>query len=245
VAHDGARLGGEGEEPALGVHLGAVGPHGGDLRGQVRGGVDVNVDLAVGTPNGSGPPCSATAKGLAPCGGVVDSCRAAACRALCGTTAARTRCTVHAVPSSGVGARVGRGIDSGQGDLVGADVIGMAVAAVLVVGDHDLAYQQRPERFDYHLTDKGRGLTPVIAHLLWWGDRYYPEPAGPPRLLRHRDCGGPVEPRFFCGDCQTELTAGNIAAQPGPGLSAHSLTRDHDTTSRSSAAVSLSLTPPA
>jgi DNA-binding HxlR family transcriptional regulator len=105
------------------------------------------------------------------------------------------------------------------------------------------AYQQRPERFAYHLTDKGRGLTPVIAHLLWWGDRYYPEPAGAPRLLQHRDCGGPVEPRFFCGDCQTELTAGDIVTQPGPGLSAHSRTRDHDTTSPSSAAVFL--TPPA
>jgi len=103
-------------------------------------------------------------------------------------------------------------------------------------------YQQRPERFDYDLTDKGRALTPVIAHLLWWGDHYYPEPAGPPRLLQHRDCGGPVEPRFFCGQCQAELTAVDIVAQPGPGLSAHSLTRDHGTTSRSGAAGSL--TPP-
>ncbi|CAN5376211.1 helix-turn-helix domain-containing protein [soil metagenome] len=86
------------------------------------------------------------------------------------------------------------------------------------------AYQQRPERFDYHLTDKGRALTPVIAHLLWWGDNYYPEPAGPPRLLQHRDCGGPVEPRFICADCQVQLTAGDIAAQPGPGSSARPLT---------------------
>jgi len=103
------------------------------------------------------------------------------------------------------------------------------------------AYQQRPERFAYHLTDKGRGLTPVIAHLLWWGDRYYPEPAGQPRLLRHRDCGGPVESRFVCGDCQAELTAGDIVAQPGPGLSARPLTRDHYSTSHSTAG---SLTPP-
>ncbi len=81
------------------------------------------------------------------------------------------------------------------------------------------AYQQRPERFEYHLTDKGRALVPVIAHLLWWGDRYYLEPAGPPRLLRHRDCGGPVQPTFTCGDCGTQLTPGEIVAVPGPGLS--------------------------
>ena len=77
-------------------------------------------------------------------------------------------------------------------------------------------YQQRPERFAYHVTDKGRALTPVIAHLLWWGDTYYPEPAGPPRLLLHRGCGGPVQPHFSCGNCGTELRASDIATAPGP-----------------------------
>jgi len=89
------------------------------------------------------------------------------------------------------------------------------------------AYLQRPERFEYRLTDKGRALLPVIAHLLWWGDRYYPEPAGPPRLLLHRDCGGPVRPAFICGDCGSELTSGDVATEPGPGLSAHPLCRNH------------------
>ena len=79
-----------------------------------------------------------------------------------------------------------------------------------------VAYQQRPERFGYHLTEKGRALLPVIAHLLWWGDTYYPEPAGPPRLLLHNDCGGPVRPHFSCGDCGAELHAGDIATAPGP-----------------------------
>ena len=78
------------------------------------------------------------------------------------------------------------------------------------------AYQQRPERFAYHLTAKGRALTPVIAHLLWWGDTYYPEPAGPPRLLLHRTCGGPVRPHFTCGDCGVELEEGDVVSQPGP-----------------------------
>jgi len=82
------------------------------------------------------------------------------------------------------------------------------------------AYQQRPERFAYHLTDKGRALVPVIAHLLWWGDRYYPEPAGPARLLRHRACGGPVQPAFTCGECAVELASGDIVTDPGPGWSA-------------------------
>ncbi|MGW4528015.1 winged helix-turn-helix transcriptional regulator [Amycolatopsis sp. NPDC004378] len=79
------------------------------------------------------------------------------------------------------------------------------------------AYQQRPERFAYHLTDKGQALAPVIAHLLWWGDAYYPEPAGPPRLLRHHGCGGPVEAHFTCGKCGSDLSANDVDSEPGPG----------------------------
>ncbi|MBA2694734.1 MAG: helix-turn-helix transcriptional regulator [Actinobacteria bacterium] len=80
------------------------------------------------------------------------------------------------------------------------------------------AYQHRPERFAYTLTVKGQALTPVIAQLLTWGDRYYPEPDGPPRLLLHRDCGGPAQPTFTCGRCQVELAPGDIATGPGPSL---------------------------
>lgn len=82
------------------------------------------------------------------------------------------------------------------------------------------AYQQRPARFAYHLTAKGRALTPVIAHLLWWGDTYYPEPGGPPRLLLHRTCGGPVEHHFTCGACGSTVTAADITTRPGPGAAA-------------------------
>jgi DNA-binding HxlR family transcriptional regulator len=79
-------------------------------------------------------------------------------------------------------------------------------------------YQQRPERFEYHLTAKGRHLTPVIAQLMWWGDRYYPEPAGPPRLLVHEGCGGLVHAAYRCGECQAELSPGEVGTRPGPGL---------------------------
>ncbi|WP_392544412.1 winged helix-turn-helix transcriptional regulator [Oryzobacter telluris] len=80
------------------------------------------------------------------------------------------------------------------------------------------AYQERPARFEYDLTDKGRDLLPVIAHLMWWGDRHYPEPAGPPRVLRHRGCGGDVEHDFTCGRCHEALAGGDVVAEPGPGM---------------------------
>jgi DNA-binding HxlR family transcriptional regulator len=79
-------------------------------------------------------------------------------------------------------------------------------------------YQRRPERYAYHLTDKGRQLTPVIAQLMWWGDRHYPEPGGPPRLLVHAGCGSGVEATYRCTGCHTELGPDEVVAVPGPGL---------------------------
>jgi DNA-binding HxlR family transcriptional regulator len=36
-----------------------------------------------------------------------------------------------------------------------------------------------PERFEYRLAEKGRGLQPVLLAMLAWGDRYTAGPAGP------------------------------------------------------------------
>ena len=80
-----------------------------------------------------------------------------------------------------------------------------------------VAYAERPVRHAYQLTEKGAALTPVIAHLLWWGDAYYPEPAGPPRLLLHKDCGGQVSARLGCQTCGAVLGPGEIETRPGPG----------------------------
>jgi DNA-binding HxlR family transcriptional regulator len=71
-------------------------------------------------------------------------------------------------------------------------------------------YQTKPDRFEYHLTDKGRALQPVIAHLLLWGDRYYAEPDGPPLLLEHRDCGGHPQDQLRCDRCDQALTAQDV-----------------------------------
>src|SRR5919198_800765 len=49
-------------------------------------------------------------------------------------------------------------------------------------------YQERPERFEYRLTEKGVDLWPVLVTLLQYGDRHY-APDGPPMLLTHRGSG--------------------------------------------------------
>jgi DNA-binding HxlR family transcriptional regulator len=82
-------------------------------------------------------------------------------------------------------------------------------------------YQQRPERHEYLLTEKGRGLWRVLAHLLMWGDEHYTDAAGPPRLLRHRGCGGRLDYSLRCKKCGVEVTdSRDVHIAPGPGLRA-------------------------
>jgi DNA-binding HxlR family transcriptional regulator len=81
-------------------------------------------------------------------------------------------------------------------------------------------YQERPERFEYRLTEKGIDLWPVIVSLVQFGDRYY-APDGPPLVMTHKGCGGAVDAHRTCDRCQARLTARDVVAQPGPG--AHAL----------------------
>jgi DNA-binding HxlR family transcriptional regulator len=77
-------------------------------------------------------------------------------------------------------------------------------------------YQERPPRYEYRLTEKGRDLGPVTMALVKWGDRYLAED-GPPRLILHRGCGGEVTERLTCSRCGAELTVRDVETRPGPG----------------------------
>ena len=61
-------------------------------------------------------------------------------------------------------------------------------------------YQERPERWEYRLTQEGRDLFPLIAALMAWGDRWLSGNEGPPEILTHR-CGARLEPVVRCGSC--------------------------------------------
>jgi DNA-binding HxlR family transcriptional regulator len=76
-------------------------------------------------------------------------------------------------------------------------------------------YRERPERFEYRLTEKGIDLWPVMVSLMKWGDRYA-APDGPPTLILHRYCGGDVDERFRCSKCGADVDARSAEATPGP-----------------------------
>ena len=77
-------------------------------------------------------------------------------------------------------------------------------------------YQERPERYEYVLTERGKGLLPVILGLMEWGDGNL-APDGPPALARHAGCGGPVEAGAVCGDCGQRVGADDVEWHFGPG----------------------------
>jgi DNA-binding HxlR family transcriptional regulator len=78
-------------------------------------------------------------------------------------------------------------------------------------------YQERPERFEYRLTDKGLDLWPVLISLISWGDRHAAS-SGPPVLIEHRDCGGRVNDRRICEACGALLGPRDVTARRGPAL---------------------------
>jgi len=51
-------------------------------------------------------------------------------------------------------------------------------------------YSERPERFEYRLTDKGLELNLALTGLRQWGDKYLSK--RPPRVLRRKSDGKPV-----------------------------------------------------
>jgi hypothetical protein len=84
---------------------------------------------------------------------------------------------------------------------------------------------ERRGRPKYILTDKRRELAPALLVLMKWGDRYYPEPGGPPKLTLHAGCGGNIGADLRCDRCGKPFTPGDIEFLPGPGAASGRSTR--------------------
>ena len=79
-------------------------------------------------------------------------------------------------------------------------------------------YQQRPTRYEYLLTEKGRELFPILAAINRWGDRWLTSESGPPVVLRHTSCGHDTEAVVVCAHCHEPLRAEHITPRLGPGF---------------------------
>jgi DNA-binding HxlR family transcriptional regulator len=79
-------------------------------------------------------------------------------------------------------------------------------------------YSERPERYEYFLTEKGLDLWPVMISLMHWGDKYEPHPGGPPSIVVHKECGGEIDDRRICTKCGEKLDVRDARAIDGPGI---------------------------
>jgi DNA-binding HxlR family transcriptional regulator len=77
-------------------------------------------------------------------------------------------------------------------------------------------YSDRPARYDYRLTEKGRDLWPVLTAMRQWGDRYA-APDGPPVRVMHKACGQFADAVMVCSACGEKLQSTGLRTVPGPG----------------------------
>jgi DNA-binding HxlR family transcriptional regulator len=75
-------------------------------------------------------------------------------------------------------------------------------------------YSERPARFEYRLTDKGRELNVALTALRQWGDKHLSEK--PPTLLRRKNDKKPVIAALVPKGAEV-LRPNEVEVVPGPG----------------------------
>lgn len=75
-------------------------------------------------------------------------------------------------------------------------------------------YQQRPERFEYRLSESGLELYPVFLAMKAWGDTWLGDEA-PRVVLRHNRCGHVCEPAMTCDHCGKPVHAREMSFDVG------------------------------
>lgn len=72
-------------------------------------------------------------------------------------------------------------------------------------------YQERPQRYDYRLTEAGVDLYPVLVALMSWGASHL---GGSTLTLEHKGCGATVVPHLACPACGEQVGARDMRAVP-------------------------------
>ena len=75
-------------------------------------------------------------------------------------------------------------------------------------------YADKPPRFEYRLTEKGKDLLPVILTMMKWGNKWTHESEHAPVTLTHTKCGHETEPVVVCSHCGEELVRKELRVHP-------------------------------
>ena len=72
-------------------------------------------------------------------------------------------------------------------------------------------YFERPLRYEYRLTEKGRDLWPIVIALKTWGDKWFDDGASQ-ITLTHTTCGHQTTPYLVCSHCEQPIEA--VTSEP-------------------------------
>lgn len=81
----------------------------------------------------------------------------------------------------------------------------------------ELSYSDTSSRVEYKLTRAGIDLYPTFMALMQFGDRWLPDPDGPPLKLVHEECDCVSKPFVSCSCCHERVTAKRVVYRDGPG----------------------------
>ncbi|MEV3860873.1 helix-turn-helix domain-containing protein [Streptomyces sp. NPDC050095] len=93
-------------------------------------------------------------------------------------------------------------------DILATRLKRLAEAGIL----EKVAYQDRPQRFEYRPTRAGLELEPVLMTLMAWGDRHLRD-GDRPMVVEHK-CGHDLRPVVTCGACGEEVHHSDLTAHP-------------------------------
>lgn len=76
-------------------------------------------------------------------------------------------------------------------------------------------YQDRPARFEYRLTERGKALYPILVSLIAWADENVPAESEPSIRLVDRETGIPIEPHLVDAKSGKRITHSTVRALSG------------------------------
>ena len=100
---------------------------------------------------------------------------------------------------------------------IGRNILSRRLAKLVEQGVLDKrAYQERPVRYEYHLTDMGYDAAKVLIGMMPFGERWMFERGREPIRLYDRETGRRVRPLLVDADTGQPIDARNLYAGPGP-----------------------------
>ena len=86
-------------------------------------------------------------------------------------------------------------------------------------------YADRPMRYEYRLTDKGRAFWDVLAAMWRWGSDWLWDEKGPPVVLVDAESGAEVRPAVVDERTGAHLDVRRLRVKPAPRVIAHAAER--------------------